>query len=310
MNVRRGALGTTCALAMAASLGAFAATGWADVSPATYDYEPTLLGNSSYTNQDDARNAFTVEGTGYLSAIASQNADTVAEARSQKLTIGQDGEGVSPILVMNNTGKEIVGFTYKDTNDSSYQANLLPSAFEDGAKLGWFWKTVYDEARFENSAGASYVMPVNYTFELTFSDGETAELHNVNLNGVRTLEFCYSADYDVFYLNRTTITNHTPNRSLYYEVSLREDVESGAYTAEQIDQHINSSAALGTRMFTEARGQAWMHAGHGALPTFEDYGSETMLPGEPTGDFATAIYQELYWNSDNLIWRGWNNDLK
>lgn len=284
--------GATVAAALAVSMGAGAAIA-ADTS-----YAPTTLGNSAYTNQVDARNDYTVQAMRYTSSISHQNADTVAEAQGLSAQIGSASGDVSPIVVTNSLGKDVKEFTFRTSDTSSYPGNQLSGTLADGQSAGWAFAYDYGERTYTNQAGKTISMPKNYLMQVTFADGTTAEFHNVNMNGVRTLNLCYSADYGVYYVERTTITNHTPDPNLYYEANLAA-YEGGE---DEFDYHVNSGGRMGDLMYTESRGFPWDLA-HEVSQDIPDMGIVPPLHGESEGDGITAVYQDLYWNSDDSTWR-------
>lgn len=282
------------ALAVSAAGGvglSFAATG--------QDYAPTLLGNSAYTNQTDERNAYTVEAMNYLGPISSQNSDAAEEARAAAVQIGTASDDATPITVTNSLGKAVKEFTFRTSAESSYPSNQMSGQLAAGETAGWNFVYDYTEYDYTNEAGVTSAVPINYLMQVTFDDGTTAEFHNVNMNGVRTINLCYSEDYGVYYVERTTITNHTPDPNLYYETNL------AAYEGpdEEFDYHVNSAGAMGERMITESRGGDWRYAGHDPLPEIEDFGADIPLHGESDGDYADGLYEDLYWNADDLTWR-------
>lgn len=288
----KAAAGVTVAAALAVSMGAGAAVA-ADTS-----YAPTTLGNSAYTNQVDPRNDYTVQAMRYTSSISQQNADSVAEAQGLSATIGSAAADASPIVVTNNLGKDVKEFTFRASDTPSYPSNQLSGTLADGQSANWAFAYDYGERSYTNQSGKTISMPKNYTMQATFADGTTAEFHNVNMNGVRTLALCYSADYGVYYVERTTITNHTPDPNLYYEANLA-SYEGGA---DEFDYHVNSAGRMGDLMYTASRGAAWNLA-HEVSQDIPDMGIVPPLHGESEGDGITAVYESLYWNSDDLTWR-------
>ena len=59
---------------------------------------------------------------------------------------------------------------------------------------------------------------------------------------------------------------------------------------------------MGDLMYTESRGFPWNLA-HEVSQDIPDMGIVPPLHGESEGDGITAVYQDLYWNSDDLTWR-------
>ena len=290
----KAAAGVTVAAALAVSMGAGAAVA-ADTS-----YAPTTLGNGAYTNQVDARNGYTVQAVRYTSSISNQNAETVAEAQGLAVQIGSASGDASPIVVTNSLGRDVKEFTFRASNEASYPGNQLSATMPDGQSAGWAFAYDYGERSYTNASGQTISMPKNYLMQVMFADGTTAEFHNVNMNGVRTLNLCYSADYGVYYVERTTITNHTPDPNLYYEANLAA-YEGGA---DEFDYHVNSAGNMEGLMYTASRsdGAIWSLA-HEVSQDIPDTGIVPTLHGESEGDDITPSYQELYWNSDDLTWR-------
>lgn len=293
-KIGKTAAGVSVAAMLAVSMGAGAAVA-ADVG-----YAPTTLGNSAYTNQVDSRNDYTVQAVRYTSSISSQNADSVAQAQGFSTQIGSTAGDASPVAVTNSLGKDVSEFTFRTSDAQSYPGNQLSGMLADGESAGWAFTYDYGERSYINSAGKTISMPKNYLIQVTFADGATAEFHNVNMNGVRTLNLCYSADYGVYYVERTTITNHTPDPNLYYEANLAA-YEGGG---DEFDYHVNSAGRMGELMYTAARsdGPIW-NLEHKVSQDIPDMGIVPELHGESEGNGITDVYRGLYWNSDDLTWR-------
>ena len=236
----------------------------------------------------------------YTSCISNQNADSVDNAEGLSVKLGDASGDVSPIVVTNSLGKDIKEFTFKTSDESSYPGNQLSATLADGQSAGWAFEYAYGERSYTNASGKTISMPKNYLLKATFADGTTAEFHNVNMNGVRTLNLCYSPDYSVYYVERTTITNHTPDPNLYYEANLA-SYEGGA---EEFDYHVNSSGRMGDLMYTASRSDsATWSLSHQPSQDIPDMGIVPALHGESEGDGITDVYRDLYWNRDDLTWR-------
>ncbi len=298
MEPKKGVVGLACAAVVATSMGALAGVCYADA-----DYAPTVLGNSAYSNQVDKINDYTVHGIDYTSSIANQNADTVAQARALAVTMGTDAQTASPIVVTNSLGQDIVGLSYKAQADEKFPASLLSGTLSKGESACWFYEYDYTEQKMTNQAGVVVSMPQTYSLQATLADGTTAEFHDINMNGVRTLNLCYSDTYGVNYVERTTVTNHTPDPNLYYEVN------RAAYDgdAQEFNYHVNSAGRMGDLMYTEARGDGWQ-VGHEPLQDIEDFGIEPPLVGYYESDFNDGVLGPLAWNGDRLTWRLFNNE--
>lgn len=286
-----------CGVAVSAAL--VACFGVAGVSLAE-GYAPTVLGNDAYTNQTDAYNDYGVAGIYATTPISEQNSDTVAEARALSIQMGSATEGGSPIIVTNSTGKSITGFAYRDNDATDYPSSILSGTLADGQSACWNFTYAYGEKSYTNEAGKTYSQPWNYTIEVAFDDGTTGEFHNLNLNGVRTINLCWSDDYGVYFAERTTITNHTPDPNLYYEANLAAEADGEAF-----DFHVNSAAAMGELMHTASRsdGPVFDTGAHDPTQTIEDFGIEIPLYGYCSADFNDDVYALFQWNSDGLTWR-------
>lgn len=295
--MKRKSIARGAALCAAAALVAGLTAGAANASDS--NYVPTLLGNDSYTNQADARNDYVVEGIEYTSPISSQNADTVASAKSLGVTMGDASDAALPIVVENNLDQAVTSISWRTSSTDEFVDLKLSGTLESGAQACWYYEPAYAEQQFENELGSSYVMPQNYTLRAVLADGATAEFHDINLNGVRTVTMCYSPDYDVNYVERTTITNHTPDPNLYYEATLA-GYDGDAFT---LNYHVNSSASMNGRMFTASRGSAWETGEHTPTQTIEDFGIVPPLYGYFSSDFNDGFFDISRWNSDDLTWR-------
>lgn len=297
MNVRKSVAGCACSVALAASLGAFAGTALA----ADFDYAPDPLGNDSYTNQTDQRNDVTVQGMEYTSQIANQNSDEVSQAESASVTLGQKSDDAVPILLTNETGKNITALSVRGNSDSSYPANMLSGNLANGESAGWYFTYDYNAETYTNHIGHDYLIPENFCIQATFDDGTTGEFHNVNMNGVRTVALEYSNDYGVYYVERTTITNHTPDPNLYYEANLQEYGNDAEFNF-----HVNSAAALDQRAVTATRGSHWILGAPENQSDLQIYAISLPLYGQPSADYTDGLYKDLYWNSDDLTWRAFD----
>ncbi|MBQ6585447.1 MAG: hypothetical protein IJH83_01405 [Coriobacteriales bacterium] len=308
MNLRKGVVGAAISVAMIAGLGA--ALAYADES-----YKATTLGNPDYTNYVDLRNDIYVDGMNYVGSIGSQNADTVDAAAALTNQFGTQGEDAYALTVINKLDQPITKLEIKPLGQTSFTDLGLTSSIAAGDKACWWYTQEYDEVEVTNRAGKTYVMPINYTFQATLADGTVAVFHDVNMKGVLSLGFRYSADYEVFYVERTTVTNHTPDPTLYYEYNLARgfsDESDEVYTAEEFNYHVNSSVRLANRMFTASRsdGTIW----EVAVPNWEDvdyspdFGVYVPLYGEPSQDYTDGTYEHVYWNPQLIIWRITNGD--
>ncbi|ACV21668.1 Uncharacterised protein [Slackia heliotrinireducens] len=299
MGLKKGVASVALAATVAACLGVTAVY-------ATDDYVPTTLGNSAYTNQVDPTNDVIVAGVKYVGSISSQNAESTAEGAGLDIAIGEATDTTTPVVLTNKTGQDITGFSYRISTETSFPANMLGSAIAADAQACWnLDEGAYDEYETTNANGITVVKPVSYTIQATLSDGSTAEFHDVNMNGVKTLSLCYSQEYSVYFVERTTITNHTPDPTLYYEVSLAgEDAN-----ADELDFHVNSSGRMNAdKQITAIRGGGWDEG----VPSLDelidipDYGVYVPLYGEPSLEYTDGLYEGLYWNADLLPWRGTN----
>lgn len=296
MNLKKTACGMAVSATLVASFG-LAGTGFAQ------DYAPTLLGNNSYSNQIDPRNAYDVEGVYYIGSISRQNADTVAQAKEFSTVIGgTETDTSSPIIVTNDLDKSIVSFSIRDSSETAFSGNMLSGSLGDGESAVWNYEYAYSEETRTNSIGKSIVMPVNYTIQVAFENGETAEFHDINMNGVRTIALCWSDEYQVYYVERTTITNHTPDPNLYYEANRASESDK-----EEFNLHVNSAGNLGQYSYNTARGGAWNTGQHEPTQTIADFGIDLPLFGYHIADFNDEVYGPIAWNSDNLVWRQSNN---
>lgn len=275
----------------------------AGVAYASADYAPTTLGNPAYSNHVDTRNDYGVAGIDYTAAISKQNQDTAAAAQSASAVIGTQAEGVVPILVTNDLGADVTAFAVRSVDTESFSGNLLNGTIASGGQACWWFVYDYAEVSHTNNTGKELVMPVNYTIEVTLSDGTTAQFHDLNMNGVRTLTLCHSDAYGVYFAERTTVTNHTPDPNLYYEVNLAETDMDPA----EFDYHVNSAGRMDNLMYTASRGKGW-ELDRPSLQEITDFGIELPLYGTPEGEAFDDVYQDVRWNADGLAWRDYNND--
>lgn len=309
MNVKRGALalGLSVVLGAACAMAAYAAD----------DYQPTTLGNPDYTNYIDPRNDITVEGMTYIGPISAQNVDTMDAAAALPNQFGTKTDKAYPLTVTNKLGVAITKIAMRADDQAAYTDLGLASPIASGAAACWWYTQEYREYTVTNMADVSYVTPVNYYFLVTCADGSTFEVHAINLKGVLTLAFCWSDDYQVHFVERTTITNHTPDPNLLYEFNLARgyaDDTPMVYTAEEFNYHVNSAIRMDVRMITEARGGGWDDAimgWHMEGKDFDyspDFGVYVQLYGEPSQAYTDGTYAHLYWNARLIQWRETNGD--
>ncbi len=309
MNLRKGAFSLATAALLATVLGAGVA--FADES-----YTPTTLGNPDYTNYVDLRNGIYVDGMEYVGSMSQQNVDTLEAAAALPNQFGQQGGTAYALTVINKLDQNITKLAVKELGQSSFTDLGLSSPISaNGGMACWWYTQTYKEVNVTNQAGITRVMPVTYTYQATLADGTVVEFHDVNMKGVLTLAFRYSDEYEVNYVERTTITNHTPDPTLLYEYNLSRgyaDDTDKVYTAEEFNYHVNSAIGMGTRMYTASRsyGPTW----EVGVPKWSDvdyspdFGVYVPLYGEPSGDAFNASYEHVFWNRLLVQWRETNGD--
>ena len=298
MKVKKGALGPVIAVVLVASLGAFTSIGLADTDYHA-DYAPTTLGND-YDNYIDTVNDYVIEGIDAAMPISQQNTENLETAKGLSISMGTESDEATAIILTNKTGKDIEELAVKITSDKDYPSNMLSAALPDDGQACWYFTFPgYQTHEYTNESGVTIVMPENYTLRAKFSDGTQGVFHNVNMNGVRTLTLNYSPTYKVYFVERTTITNHTPDPNLYYEINMAEGEEGGG---DALNYHVNSSGRMGDRMITENRGGGW-ELSHEPTQTLENYALALPLYGEPSGEYTNGVYESLYWNAEELRWR-------
>lgn len=306
MNLRKGAV-SIVATAMLTS-GLIAGVAFADES-----YQPTLLGNADYSNYVDLRNGIYVDGMTYVGSMSAQNNDFLNETAALPNQIGTQGEQAYAIRLTNKLSQNITKLEMKACDQSSYTDLQLGTALASNQSACWWYTQEYREYTVTNQSGMSYTTPVNYTFKATLADGTTAIFHDINMNGVLSVSFCFSSVYSVHYLERTTLTNHTPDPTLYYEYNLARgysDDSDTTYSAAEFNYHVNSAVRMGDRMFTASRGSGW-DANVPVWSTVEyspDFGVYVPLYGEPSGAYTNGTYAHLYWNPQLIQWRQTNGD--
>lgn len=306
MNLRKGAVGVAVSVALVAGLSA-------SVAFADEDYKPTTLGNSDYTNYTDLRNDIYVDGMTYVGSISSQNADTIDETAALSNQFGDQNESSYALRVINKLDQAITKLAIKGSDETSFTDLGLKSNLEPGGEACWWYTQQYRETTITNRSGKEYTTPVTYTIQATLADGTTIDFHEVNMNGVLTLALRYSDDYKVNYVERTTITNHTPDPTLVYEYNLARgysDDSDTKYTADEMAYHVYSAVRMDDRMFTESRGSGW----DADVPDWSDvayapdFGVYVPLYGEPNEDYTDGTYNHLLWNAKNIVWRVTNGD--
>ena len=309
MKLRRGiaCVGLSLALGLGATALAFAAE----------DYVPTTLGNPDYTNYTDLRNDIYVDGMTYVGPISAQNVDTMDAAAALTNQFGTKTDASYALTVINKLDQAITKITVRANGESTYTDLGLASPIPAGGKACWWYTQEYREYKVTNTEGVSYVSPVNYFFRVTTADGNTFEVHAVNMKGVLTLAFCWSDAYEVNFVERTTITNHTPDPTLLFEYNLARGYAADSdfvYTPEEFDYHVNSAVRMESRQITESRGGGWdwqineWHAQNKDFDYSPDFGVYVPLYGEPSQAYTDGTYAHLYWNARLIQWRLTNGD--
>lgn len=302
MSKKRGVAVATV-LTTAALVGATAGVSYADLS-----YAPTTLGNPDYTNYVDPLNDIQVAGIDATTSISRQNAETQQLAAEQALQLGAITDVTTPVLLTNRLDQPIPALAFHTTATGEYGENLLTGQLEAGASAGWnVDESAYSESTVTNKHGVTAQIPDNYLIQATLADGTVAEFHNVNMAGVETVDLCYSADYEVFYVTVTRINQHTPDPNINYEL----DVAAG----KEANFQTNSAARYAAdKEITASRGGGWdtenlkLTSGGTDWSHILDFGVYVPLFGEPSLDYTDGVYEELYWNPDQHLWRGTNGD--
>jgi hypothetical protein len=306
MDLRKGAVGVAVSVAMVTGLS----TG---IAVADENYKPTTLGNADYTNYTDLRNDIYVDGMNYVGSISNQNSDTLDATSALASQFGEQTSDAYALRVTNKLDQTITKLAIKASDESSFTDLGLGGNLDTGDEACWWYTQEYRETSITNRSGMEYTTPVTYTLQATLSNGDKVEFHEVNLKGVLTLAFCYSDDYEVNYVERTTITNHTPDPTLYYEYNLSRGSAADSdttYTADEMAYHVYSAARMDNRQITESRGGGWDEG----VPVWSDvdyapdFGVFVPLYGEPNEDYTDGTYNHLLWNAKNIIWRVSNGD--
>lgn len=306
MDLRKGIGGFAASAVLASGLTM-------GVAFADEDYQPTTLGNPDYTNYVDLRNDIYVDGMTYVGSMSAQNDDYLNETAALANQIGSQSGDAYALRFTNKLSQGITKLEVKACDESSYTSLDLSGSLAAGDSACWWYTQEYREYTVTNRVGKSYLNPVNYTFRATLADGSVAEFHNVNMSGVLSVAFCYSDDYEVDFVERTTVTNHTPDPNLVYEYNLARgfsDDTDETYTFDEFNYHVNSAARMGNRQITESRGGGW----DADVPEWNDveyspdFGVYVPLYGEPSGTYTNDTYAHLYWNPQLIKWRQTNGD--
>lgn len=302
MSKKRGVAVATV-ITTAALVGATAGVSYADLS-----YTPTTLGNPDYTNYVDPLNDIQVDGINAAMSISQQNAETIAQASEASVQLGAVTDTSTPVLLTNSLGQAITSFAFHTTATDEYGENLLSGELAADEQAGWnVEEGDYTESTITNKNGVTVQIPDNYMIQVTLADGTVAEFHNVKMEGVQTVELCYSEDYKVFYVNVTRLGQHTPDPSLNYEL----DIAAG----KEANFIYNTAARYAAdKQITESRGGGWdeenlsLTSGSTDWSHILDFGVYVPLYGEPSLDYTDGVYEDLYWNPDLHLWRGTNGD--
>lgn len=259
-------------------------------------YEPTIVGND-YSNAIDTESGYGIEGIYYAGSFCDQNADTVKTARSLAITIGQDGEGASPIIVTNSTGKDIKAFSVQVNNDAVSDNLLSETLGGDEAACWYFTYSGANETR-QNLVGVDHQFPAHYTLVVTLDDDTVAEFHDLNMAAVRTIDLCFDEASATYFVKRTTVSNHTPESMLAYEQNRANAEDVAAY----VDEH--NSAIVSAYMASPADFPYYAMGlmNHRELQATEDYTVHQELYCTSVGESLDEYYANLHWNSDTLAW--------
>lgn len=274
------------ATALAVGAGAFGASAYAaDYQPATAD--------DRYDNVLDARNAIGIAGIDLACSNGQANADAVAAAVRLD-AIGQAGDKTSPIVFTNGLDQTIVSLSVRASGDADFGGNVLPGKLASGDALCWNWAYDGKLTDHENKWGQSFKMTPTYTFRATLADGSEAVFHMVNMNGVRTVDFKHSDSYGVYFVERTTVTNHTPDPNLFYEVQYAAE---GA-DEETVNQWINGASYQGAADEPQAFSSP-QYTG----AAYDSLAASINLYGVPCeNDKLYQVYEPISWNRDGLTW--------
>ena len=306
MNLRKGVVGLAASTAVV--VGLTAGLAFADES-----YKPTMLGNPDYTNYIDVRNGIYVDGMTYVGPMSAQNADMLTETAALPLQMGAQQDDAYALRVINKLDQAVTKLSLMATDEAAPVDLGLPSDLAAGDAACWWYVQEYRDQPVTNRSGMEYVTPVNYLVQATLADGSVVEFHDVNLKGVLTLALCHSDAYGIDYVERTTLTNHTPDPTLLYEynrVRGYADDSPETYTPEEFSYHVNSAVRMDDRQITESRGGGW----DANVPLWSevsyapDFGVYVPLYGEPSEGYTDGTYDYLFWNPTLMTWRVSNGD--
>lgn len=306
MNLRKGAAGAAVSVALVCGLSV-------NVAVADENYKPTTLGNTDYTNYVDLRNDIYVDGMTYVGSISAQNSDTIDETSALSNQFGEQSESSYALRVTNKLEQAISALAIKGSDETSFTDLGLNNNIESGEEACWWYTQQYRETSITNRSKTEYTTPVTYTIQAKLADGSTIDFHEVNMTGVLTLTLRYSDEYKVNYVERTTVTNHTPDPTLLYEYNLSRgyaDDSDTKYSPEEMAYHVYSAVRMDDRMITESRGGGW----DASVPNWSDvsyapdFGVYVPLYGEPNEDYTNGTYSHLLWNAKNITWRVTNGD--
>ena len=135
---------------------------------------------------------------------------TEAPTEPELKTIGEkaEGEHVYNVTLKNATGKEISGVAIKDSSQSEFPENMMKDSdvfAADEERVLYYDATEAIAANAAEETDSDKALTPEYTIQLTFSDGTTAELHQFPFDDVEAAEIHW--EDEIAYLVYTSVSS-------------------------------------------------------------------------------------------------------
>ena len=165
---------------------------------------------------------------------------TEAPTEPELKTIGEkaEGEHVYNVTLKNATGKEISGVAIKDSSQSEFPENMMKDSdvfAADEERVLYYDATEAIAANAAEETDSDKILTPEYTIQLTFSDGTTAELHQFPFDDVEAAEIHW--EDEIAYLVYTSVSSQTEvntKEAEQMQVQTSVETEPAAQDAEEV----------------------------------------------------------------------------
>jgi len=205
------------------------------------------LGGLFGCSQDSQPATQSAADTQVSTDTATQDADQGAAP-----IFGNNTSTALKVTAVNATGRTILAISIKVSTDTDFPASLMPSnarftasqkailCFEPAAEDTTNASSTASSSA-DTGAAPSVALKTLYSIQLTFIDGATVTLHDMDLAGIDSLQLCLSDD-DVGYITYTDASG-TSQSTLESEKALLEDTSTAAQGAASTTDQSTGVAA-------------------------------------------------------------------